>query len=99
MIGEPLAGYVPIMHGNLKFEPSVNTRIVGFINWGPVFVSILLITIPVGWPWYANLIGSSVIALILFIYFGSIYLAQRKRFKAVAIAAASLNVDTRRTTE
>jgi hypothetical protein len=91
---EGFTRYWPVMRGNLKLESAGNIRVVGFINWGLALWTILFIIIPVGWGWEYSYLIEILIALFMFVYFGSIYFAQRKRFKSVAIAAASINVDT-----
>jgi hypothetical protein len=76
--------YTPIMHGLLRFDRETNQiTVFGYANWATLVFAVL-------WLSVVNGLDLFWVQLILPVAFGSIYVLQYRRFRQVAIDAASL---------
>jgi len=83
--------YPPVMRGSMRLTPSGNIRIVGFLNYFPIFLSILIISSMIGEQPHVDML---IPVSFLFVFWGISYVIQYIRFKTVAKTVASLNTDT-----
>lgn len=82
--------YPPIMHGIMRVTPSGNIRIVGLLNYFPIFFCILFISFAISESPHYDILYIIIPLSFLFAFWALIYFIQYKRFRAVANAIESL---------